>query len=121
MGLVAFPRFFTRAEFACKCGCGFNTIDYTLLQVLKEVRDHFGLPLVITSGCRCFDHNRSVGGSDNSQHLLGRASDFKIVGISPEDILDYINSRWPNEFGVGIYHSWIHIDSRDAVARWDER
>jgi len=32
---------FNRAEFACNCGCGFDTVDSDTLTVLEEVREYF--------------------------------------------------------------------------------
>jgi uncharacterized protein YcbK (DUF882 family) len=116
-----FPRFFLRREFACRCGCGFDTVDYQLILILKDIRLHFGLPMIITSGCRCESHNKAVGGGEKSQHLFGRAADFRISGISPSEIYDYILDKWPNRWGVGVYNGWVHIDSRETAARWDER
>lgn len=55
---------FSKSEFACKCGCGFDDIDINLVKLLEQIRSHFGdNPLIITSGCRCAKHNRSVGRS----------------------------------------------------------
>ena len=47
---------FSRSEFACKCGCGFNSVDVALLDALEQVREKFG-PVSITSGNRCPKHN----------------------------------------------------------------
>ena len=48
-----FPHF-KREEFNCKCGCGKNNIKYDLVQILEEIRSHFGgNPLIVTSGTRC--------------------------------------------------------------------
>ncbi len=52
---------FKRSEFACKCGCGFDTVDAALIIVLQSIRDQFGA-LVVNSDCRCDSHNKSVGG-----------------------------------------------------------
>ena len=45
--------------------------------VLDPLREALGRPVVITSGYRCADLNRDVGGSPTSQHLLGLAADFR--------------------------------------------
>jgi len=109
---------FDRNEFACKCGCGFSTVDIQLIEMLEIVRGRYDLPITITSGCRCEDHNHDINGSLGSQHLHGRAADFKIEGVEPELIANFIIRHAPNKFGVGIYPSWIHLDSRDTPARW---
>ena len=48
-----FPHF-KREEFNCKCGCGKNNINPKIVQILEEIRSHFGgNPLIVTSGTRC--------------------------------------------------------------------
>ena len=108
---------FTRQEFACKCGCGFNTVDIQLVQLLERVREHFGQPVYVTSGCRCPAHNERSGGGSKSQHLYGRAADIVVRDVDPDDVADYLENINPNG-GVGRYSSWTHVDSRDCCARW---
>ena len=74
--MAQLSQYFKRSEFACKCGCGFDTVDSILLETLEAVRLHFKVPVTITSGCRCLAHNAAVGGAKASQHTLGRASDY---------------------------------------------
>ena len=45
-------------------------------QVLEPLREHFGIPVIISSGYRCPALNRAVGGVPNSQHLKGEAADI---------------------------------------------
>lgn len=112
---------FKRTEFACACGCGFDTVDVETIRVLEVVRQHFMLPITITSGCRCKDHNEKIGGAKNSYHTQGRAADFKIKGLDPITIYDFLNTVYSSELGLGLYSSWIHIDTRSgAAARWQK-
>lgn len=116
-------RDFDRQEFACRCGkCGFNTVDYELLVHLQYERAHFGSPIVITSGCRCYTHNKAVGGADHSQHLLGRACDHYVVGVPIEEQWRYFESRWPGKYGLAAYLSsgFLHFDTRSNRARWGD-
>ena len=110
---------FNRYEFACRCGCGFDTVDAGLITALEEIRGHFGVPVTITSGCRCEAHNAAVGGSKGSQHRLGRAADFSVQGTPPEAVRAFLETAYPDSLGVGIYSSWTHVDSRNTMARWD--
>ena len=50
------------------------------LEVLQPLRDHLGKPVVVSSGYRCKDLNKKVGGVENSQHLKGEAADIKVSG-----------------------------------------
>jgi len=110
---------FNRKEFVCRCGCGRDTVDIELVKVLEEVRVQFARPINISSGNRCHIHNSSVGGSQGSQHLYGRAADFSIEGVSPIKIAKFIDSKYADRFGLGIYSSWVHIDTRsNGPARW---
>ena len=49
---------FTVAEFACKDGSDPVFVDSSLAALLQKIRDHFGRPVVITSGYRTAAHNR---------------------------------------------------------------
>lgn len=110
----------SRHEFACKCGCGFDTVDVETLEVIQSVCDHFNCKVLITSGCRCEAHNAEVGGSKNSQHLLGRAADCKFSLIDPEGVFHYLNERYKTRHGFGLYETFNHIDTRsNGPARWD--
>ena len=70
-------NYFKIKEFACKCGCGFDQINKDLLDKLNIARHIAGIPFVINSGCRCHAHNLDVGGSNESEHLIGCAVDIK--------------------------------------------
>ena len=50
--------------------------------VLEPIRDMVRTPIVITSGYRCPQVNRLVGGVDNSQHMSGCAADFHVKGYN---------------------------------------
>ena len=112
---------FSREEFSCNCGCGFDAIHLPLLEMLEKIRVHFGKPLKTTSVNRCLDHNRRCNSKDTSQHVRGVAADIKMKGVTPQELYDYIQeSIDPN--GLGIYKTWIHIDDRTgSYARWDKR
>lgn len=82
-------KHFKQSEFTCKCGCGMNNIDLKLVKILDEIREHYGKPIIITSGCRCSTHNKRVGGVQGSRHVLGKASDFYVQGVSSTELLKY--------------------------------
>lgn len=114
-------KYFNREEFACKCGCGFDTVDFELAALLDSVREHFNKPIVITSGCRCATHNKAVGGSAKSQHLVGKAVDFIVKEVPEDRVVHYLLTKYPNSYGIGRYNGRTHIDVRDTIARWDKR
>lgn len=109
---------FNRSEFACKCGCGQNTVDAALLNYLQQIRSFFQKAVTITSGNRCKTHNKVVGGSSGSMHLFSRAADIVVVDISPELVAEYAEQIGVP--GVGRYKTFTHIDTRNGRrARWE--
>ena len=112
---------FKRYEFECQCGCGFNAVDIELLEVLEKVRTHFDEPIIITSGNRCEEHNFNVQGASNSKHIKGIAVDFKVQNCNQDEVADYLESNYPDKYGIGRYDGRTHFDVRENKARWDKR
>ena len=90
------------------------------MQVLQAIRDHFGAPVVITSGYRTAAHNRAVGGAVYSQHQYGRAADIRVSGVPVEQLAAYAETLLPGTGGIGRYPSkgFVHVDVRKAKSRW---
>ncbi len=109
---------FSRSEFACKCNCGFATVDVELLKVLETVRTHFNKPIKINSSCRCDSHNKSVGGSQGSKHKQGIAADIVVKGIKAYEVYLFLDGFMPNNYGIGTYKTFTHIDTRKLKSRW---
>jgi hypothetical protein len=88
--------------------------------LFDKVREHFNVPIFISSGFRCEKLNTLVGGSKTSQHRLGEALDIdadRYGGITNKQIFDYIKGNlhfdqmiW--EFGTDQNPEWIHISYR---------
>lgn len=113
--------YFNRSEFACKCGCGFDTVDTTLAMVLDYVRAGVGRPVIVNSGCRCPEYNAKVGGSEKSKHMQGRAADISCPDILWETLRNKVDKLMEGWGGVGYYQNqnFIHIDTRSGPpARW---
>ena len=111
---------FTRDEFACKCGCGFDDVDPKLIVALQKLRDIIAAPIHVNSGCRCRKHNAAQPGhSPRSQHLLGRAADVVVHGLSPAMVAGIAEAvpEFDNG-GIGIYGTFTHLDVRGVRARW---
>lgn len=111
-------KYFSRGEFACKCGCGFSVVDVQLLELLTLVREYFDSPVTINSACRCEKHNKSVGGTSGSKHKQGIAVDIKVKGVDTGAVYDFIDRYAPNSCGLGWYEYFVHVDVRSDKARW---
>ena len=121
----------SRHELACKCGCGFDTVDVDLVPMIQDAADHFAaetgesIRVDITGPNRCRKHNAEVGGADDSEHIYARAADFKLfirysgVQIDPEMVANYLEKKYPGKYGIGRYFNRTHADTRtDGPARW---
>lgn len=83
------PHFRVR-EFACRDGSDPIFVEEELAALLETIRLHFGCPVAITSGFRTAAHNASIpGASPHSQHLYGRAADFRVEGVSVAEAAAY--------------------------------
>ena len=113
------PDFKVR-ELRCRDGSDTVMVDEALMLLLQCIREHFGKAVTITSGYRTAAHNAAVGGAKSSQHLLGRAADIRVQGVSVEDVAAYAESLMPDWGGVkaGRATGWVHVDTRADKARW---
>ena len=110
---------FSRKEFACNCGCGFDTVSEKLVKALQTLRDIVGKPIIITSACRCEKQNKNVGGKKDSQHLLGTAADIQVDGMSTLRLATLAETIPAfAKGGVGLYKTFLHVDVRNGRARW---
>lgn len=114
---------FNVSEFACHgSGCCSNVlIDDTLVTYIQKIRDHFGVPVTISSGYRCTKHNQRVGGASASRHTKGSAADIIVKGIAPAEVAKYAESIGIK--GIGLYETnkdghFVHIDTRTTKSFW---
>lgn len=90
-----------------------RNINLLVDNVLDPVRDMVNAPIIITSGYRCPQVNRLVGGVNNSQHMSGCAADFHVKGFTPSmmyDVFLYIFNTL--EYDQLIYYrskNFIHV------------
>ena len=85
-------------------------------EVLQPLRDHLGKPVVVSSGYRCKDLNKKVGGVENSQHLKGEAADSKVRDREElVDVMRYIMDE--TDFDQLIREKsgsteWVHVSHK---------
>ena len=54
---------------------------HRLMDYLDLIREAYGEPIRVSSGFRCDDLNRAVGGASNSQHKQGLAADLVVPDL----------------------------------------
>jgi hypothetical protein len=86
-------------------------------KVFEPVREHFKMPIRVTSVFRGMPLNQAIKGSITSQHCSGQAMDIDMSntkGITNKDIFNYIRENldfdqliW--EFGNDKEPDWVHV------------
>lgn len=90
--------------------------------VFQPVRDHFGVPIAVSSGYRSKKLNKAIGGSKYSQHVIGEALDLDadVYGkVTNAEIFNYIknNLEWDQmiwEFGDDEEPNWVHVSYKES-------
>jgi hypothetical protein len=86
------------------------------VNIFQPIREHFGKPIIISSGYRSAELNKAIGGSLSSQHCSGEAIDIDMDGtdITNAQIFNYIKDNlnfdqmiW--EFGTDTNPDWVHV------------
>ena len=86
--------------------------------IFEPIREHFAVPIHISSGYRSMELNASIGGASSSQHCQGEAIDIDMdgspSGVSNADVFKYIKDHlnfdqliW--EFGSDSNPDWVHV------------
>lgn len=114
---------FRVSELLCKGSgcCTQGKIDDKLVEILQNIRDHFGKPVYISSAYRCEPWNKAVGGVENSYHRYGQAADIKVEGVAPAEVAKYAESI--GILGIGLYETdadghFVHVDTRTSKSYW---
>lgn len=114
---------FQAREFDCHGAacCSKTLVDEALVTYLQQIRDHFGVPITVTSGYRCKTHNTSIGGATASRHMAGQAADISVRGVAPAEVARYAESI--GILGIGLYETaedgyFVHIDTRENKTFW---
>jgi len=86
--------------------------------IFEPIREHFAVPIHISSGYRSKELNAAIGGASSSQHCQGEAVDIDMdgspSGVSNADVFKYIKDNltfdqliW--EFGTDKNPDWVHV------------
>ena len=86
------------------------------LKVFEPVREHFGVPIHISSGYRIMNLNQALNGSITSQHCRGEAIDIDMKGdkVTNAQIFHWIkdNLKYDQliaEFPKNGNPQWVHV------------
>lgn len=94
-------------------------------KVFEPIREHFGVPIHISSGYRSAALNRAVKGSASSQHCRAEAMDIdadRYGKVTNKEIFDYIREHldWDQmiwEFGNDSQPDWVHVSYKGTGNR----
>lgn len=64
----------------------YDNLEKLVNNVLDPIRELVAAPVIITSGYRCEQLNKLVGGAPGSQHRTGHAADFYVKDFSRGDM-----------------------------------
>ena len=77
---------------------------------LELVRKALGKPIIITSGYRCIELNKRVGGVSTSAHTKGLAVDFHSSYGTPKQICQrLIDAGVQFDKLIQEHNQWVHI------------
>ena len=88
--------------------------------ILQPIRDRFDKPVLVSSGYRSIALCEAIGSSKFSQHALGQAVDFEIMGVSNLKVAMWISNNcdfdqlileyWNGEANSG----WVHCSYKNS-------
>ena len=119
-GNLPLSKNFKVREFQCKDGTDEILIDMQLVRYLQQIRDWAGGSITVSSGYRTPSHNKKVGGSSTSKHMLGKAADIICSTKTPLEL-----AKKAEQLGVpGIEWNpvkhYTHIDTRTGNNWWTQ-
>ena len=94
----------------------------TLISALDKIREQYGKPIIVTSGYRCPELNKAVGGVNSSQHVKGEAAD--LVGRNDNETRKiFETAKALGNFDQLLYEKnskgsiWVHISYKASGNR----
>ena len=88
-------------------------------QLLDPIRAAWGGPIMVTSGYRCPELNKKVGGVSNSQHMKGEAADITVGSQEANKRLFDLIVRLREDGRIAFDqlidesgYGWVHVSYR---------
>ena len=115
-------KYFAPAEFrACTPSCEISQMDAGFLELLDQVREEAGIPLVLNCAYRSKAQEKKMGRSGNSAHTRGRAVDIRCNASSTRyKIVAAALGCGIRRIGIG--KTFVHLDNDDTLPQgvmWD--
>ena len=84
------------------------------MECLDKIREDYGLSLYISSGYRCDELNKKVGGVKTSQHTKGQAADINLGSVEKNRAFfnwccDNIKDLPIDQLIDESHYSWVHL------------
>lgn len=90
-----------------------RNLQYGVDMVLDPLRRLYGKPIIITSGYRCTELNKKVGGVTNSWHTQGNAADIHVSSLAEATKIFSNLQKIPSVDTALFEHStsgqWLHV------------
>lgn len=99
-----------------------NAIRALVLNVLEPLRLELGMPVYISSGYRCPELNREVGGTPDSQHTRGEAADIYVLledgtRMPSVELARVIDGKGLPYDQLIIYPTFVHVSHKLSGAQ----
>jgi uncharacterized protein YcbK (DUF882 family) len=89
---------------------------------LQILRDYLKEPVRINSAYRHPNYNKRIGGAPDSMHVRAMAADITVKSKTPKQVkatIERLIKLKKLKFGgIGLYPGFVHVDIREAYARW---
>lgn len=99
----------------CTPRCSEETMNEKFMRMLDRARRNAGIPFVLNSAFRSVVWEKAMGRSGTSSHTLGKAVDIRCSN-SYERLLIVKALLEVGFKRIGIYETFIHVDSDDLKA-----
>lgn len=92
------------------------------IRIVDQLRELWGRPIVLLSSYRSPAYNRAIGdAAPKSLHMQFKALDIAVSGKTPQQVFNQLMTwRDSGKFkgGLGLYNTFVHIDTRGSNATW---
>lgn len=102
----------------CTCGhadCDQRSINQGVLDMLQDIRNDYGKPMIITSGGRCPNHPEQArkDNPNGGDHAIGNGIDVAVSNSKDFNKLAILAGRYGfNAIGDGLPLGFIHLGYR---------